>query len=450
MTAEAIVMNRSAVALAADSAVTFDSSAGIKTYDTANKLFELIKGSNIGIMIYNSAEINSTPWETVIKTYRHEHPTFSASHVQDYANHFLDYISAHTGLITPEDERITAEMMARYQIVANLVGVLFDSPERLVTDTGRIIKTRVRAAVNRILAEWNSQLQAVQDINTGNADLNSLRTTFRDPIITTAQEIFDENDIPYTRTQLQGVADNVLLSFTKYVDHPFDTGLVFAGFGTADYFPCMASAGISARFCGSALTYDDAVVRITAERRGHWETFAVDGPAKGWANGIHDQMRTAVVLHWGQWISHLLPKQLKSSLKDEGFTSDQMSKIVKSVGEIAKNQYGEFGQHMLNIEHSMFRDPMAASIELLPKDELAILAESLVNLTSLRHRMTIDQQNIVGGPIDVALISIGDGFVWLRRKHYFDNVLNPTWHLTHGASIRTRVTTSTGGSDDTS
>ena len=27
----------------------------------------------------------------------------------------------------------------------------------------------------------------------------------------------------------------------------------------------------------------------------------------------------------------------------------------------------------------------------------------------------------VGGPVDVAVISKGDGFVWIRRKNYFDS-----------------------------
>lgn len=60
----------------------------------------------------------------------------------------------------------------------------------------------------------------------------------------------------------------------------------------------------------------------------------------------------------------------------------------------------------------------------LPKDELAAMAESLVNLTKFRRRVTPERET-VGGPIDVAVITKGDGFVWVRRKHYFDPALNP-------------------------
>jgi len=59
----------------------------------------------------------------------------------------------------------------------------------------------------------------------------------------------------------------------------------------------------------------------------------------------------------------------------------------------------------------------------------------LVNLTSLKQRMNVQNVATVGGAIDVALISRGDGFVWLKRKHYFSSELNPSWHLTHHGKL---------------
>jgi hypothetical protein len=46
--------------------------------------------------------------------------------------------------------------------------------------------------------------------------------------------------------------------------------------------------------------------------------------------------------------------------------------------------------------------------------------------------MSIDQDETVGGPIDVAVISKGDGFVWIKRKHYFERDLNPHFFRNHG------------------
>jgi hypothetical protein len=33
----------------------------------------------------------------------------------------------------------------------------------------------------------------------------------------------------------------------------------------------------------------------------------------------------------------------------------------------------------------------------------------------------------VGGAVDVAVMTRGDGFVWIKRKHYFDPALNPRY-----------------------
>src|SRR5439155_24553324 len=60
-------------------------------------------------------------------------------------------------------------------------------------------------------------------------------------------------------------------------------------------------------------------------------------------------------------------------------------------------------------------EPVVNTVAALPKDELAAMAEALVNLTKFRRRVTPERET-VGGPIDVAVITKGDGFIWLRRK----------------------------------
>jgi hypothetical protein len=46
------------------------------------------------------------------------------------------------------------------------------------------------------------------------------------------------------------------------------------------------------------------------------------------------------------------------------------------------------------------------------------MAESLVNLTSFKRKVSMEVET-VSEPIDVAVISAGDGFIWINRKHYF-------------------------------
>src|SRR5438067_13845178 len=72
LTAEIAILNKGAVALAADSAVTIQIGGGQKIYNTVNKLFTLSKYQPVGAMIYGNSEFMGVPWESIIKEYRRE------------------------------------------------------------------------------------------------------------------------------------------------------------------------------------------------------------------------------------------------------------------------------------------------------------------------------------------------------------------------------------------
>jgi len=70
MTAEIAILNREAIALASDSAVTLMGNSSPKIFTSANKLFSLSKYQPVGIMIYQNASFMEVPWEVLIKIYR--------------------------------------------------------------------------------------------------------------------------------------------------------------------------------------------------------------------------------------------------------------------------------------------------------------------------------------------------------------------------------------------
>ena len=49
---------------------------------------------------------------------------------------------------------------------------------------------------------------------------------------------------------------------------------------------------------------------------------------------------------------------------------------------------------------------------------MAALAESLIDLTGF-HRILTFQQEGVGGPVDLAVITKNNGFTWLKRKSWY-------------------------------
>lgn len=66
MTAEVAILNKEAVALAADSAVTIDYKNNRKIFSSSNKLFALSKYAPVGIMVHGGAQHMGIPWETII------------------------------------------------------------------------------------------------------------------------------------------------------------------------------------------------------------------------------------------------------------------------------------------------------------------------------------------------------------------------------------------------
>ena len=58
-------------------------------------------------------------------------------------------------------------------------------------------------------------------------------------------------------------------------------------------------------------------------------------------------------------------------------------------------------------------------------EEMAALADSLIDLTGFQRILTFSQEG-VGGTVDLDFISKADGFTWIRRKNWYhkDNGLS--------------------------
>jgi len=82
-------------------------------------------------------------------------------------------------------------------------------------------------------------------------------------------------------------------------------------------------------------------------------------------------------------------------------------------------------------------------IALMPKVELIELAEALVSITAIERKATSDE-GTVGGPVDVAFISKHEGFVWIKRKHYFKPDLQSALLLAQISTDSKGVGTMTG------
>jgi len=108
MTCEIAIMNRQAIALAADSATTVthwvDGKEEQRFFKGANKIFQLSNHHPVGVMIHGTATLQEVPWELIIKDFRASLGDKSFNDLSGYANALFDFIKGHS-LLFPQSHQ---------------------------------------------------------------------------------------------------------------------------------------------------------------------------------------------------------------------------------------------------------------------------------------------------------------------------------------------------------
>jgi hypothetical protein len=131
MTAEVVVINKSAAALAADSAVTIDSGGTEKIYNSVDKIFELNERHPVGLMINGGLEFMGIPLATVVKLYRSKRQGVPQSTVVDYAADFLSYLA--TEISISDEEMKSHVWRLLFSAYRDIWQEITDSGRRLFT-----------------------------------------------------------------------------------------------------------------------------------------------------------------------------------------------------------------------------------------------------------------------------------------------------------------------------
>lgn len=204
------------------------------------------------------------------------------------------------------------------------------------------------------------------------------------------------------------------------------SGIVIAGFGEDELFPSLRNYFIEA-FVNGKLKYKGDEKKgndIGIETGAIVRSFAQSDVVYTFLEGI-DQKYRKNKREYLERIFSDYPSVLVENLRELKNLNVKRKRIIKSALEKSgKNLYKEYVKSMEKYSRQNFTDPILNIVRVLPIDELAAVAESLVNITSFKRKVSMAQET-VGGPIDVAVISKGDGFIWIKRKHYFKSELNP-------------------------
>lgn len=420
MTTEIAVLNKLGVALAADSAVTVTSGSAVrKIYVDANKMFELVKGKPVGIMVYGGGEVGGHPWETVAKAYRPE--AGPQDSLALYATHFLgfvaDYLVLHTSF---EQQKRTLHVLA-----GNLAGSLLESAQEEAGGmSGRL--ARRKYLVEMIAAtQDDASTRTVQEWARG-IDEAAVWKANEGVLMAAMPDSFEASTLPAgARRQLARLVLTLLLRIDR-IQGP-SSGLVVAGFGEKEPFPAIFDCQVYGLVLGSLMVVGKVHQAISNEKPGLISTFAQVDDAHAFISGIDPEVQKQITSFWSSWALEVVKSSTAIAKASFGRSQEPLTHYEKSMAELMTKSWSAFADFMNERQMDRRVRAIQESVAFLSKREIAEFAENLVDITSLRRRVSLDHAETVGGATDVAVISKGDGFVWLKRKHYFSAEFNPIW-----------------------
>ena len=412
MTAIVGVLNKHAIAVAADSAETVGD--GLKIYDKANKIFTLSKHHPVGIAIYNNAAFNSLiPWEIIIKMYRRQLGERPFNTLKEYVNDFIQYLENFQTSHLAKDELYTVtcdEVMDFWlsEVVSKLPNKKANSTDIEPTDV---------AILEGMLTSFKEAAQAKAKIpELSNVDYASffdcINKRFLTPILAMIIKAGGDKQVFSTL-----IPEALFEIFTRQiVSRPSYSGLAFFGYGEEEIYPSLFEIRVFNSFVGQFYWREERVRAVS----NHGVAF------------IHPMAQTDVMQTYIEGISPQIEDTFRQITEDtmRNFLSN-LKKIAKpnpalsnAIGNIDLTPFMNYFQNSVDQFKAVATiRPLMATVSTMEKEDLAELAENLIYLTSLKRRITPNLES-VGGPVDVAIVSKGDGFIWLKRKHYFDPQLN--------------------------
>lgn len=417
MSAGVIIMNKNAVALAADSAVTIGNHLAI--HNSANKVFALSKVAPVGVITYANATFMNIPIEVIIKQYKHDLGCKRFDSLSDYVDGFLSYLTQHQTLFHFDQKEHDSVFQILENLFEGLKGDTEDLLKKAVFKKKRVLNaaelTEVYKNALELTKKYVKEMPFLQNPvisdyikeKYGNEIAEFLKKSFK---------YYSDEDIH----QMLQISCEV---FDKAFTRNGVVGLAFTGYGENEIFPSVIHINMLTIINNQVRYFIVNKSEINDQQHASIIPLAQDDVMRNFLTGIHDgferniitEVNAKLATHINQMYGNKVPEAIKAAL----FNSLQ-TVISTSIASAVQKQ------------SSSYFLPMYNSVGTLPIEELALVAESMINITSLRRRVALDNNiGTVGGPVDVAVITKADGLIWIRRKHFFDRKYNPQYFYSH-------------------
>ena len=421
MTSEVVVMNRMGIALAADSVVSiYANGVQKKRHDSAAKLFMLSEWHPVGIMVYNNASLLGVPWETILKLFRRFLGTAWFPRLEQYGEELVEFLVNNKSLF-PDDVQqkyLRKEFEAECHRILEEAQFFYDMlPLWKRVGDERALKERsaiIQEVIEERLKKWKSQEDAEGFTEKIAKDFLIGMSGEVNPII---MRVFSEWPVESTEVnKLNEIARHLV--FKQDLEIEGHTGLVIGGFGEDEHYPVVQHIEICGMYEGILKHEGSTVERICEENPSYVESYAdseaVNDFLYGASDRVLDEVDKAVEV-----IRNGPGEALQSVTGMRKAKKEELIRATEAKSESRAKHVREKIQLLIARRFGGILDVA----EILPLKELASVASTLVRLSSFDKQLSLEAET-VGEPIDVAVISKGDGFIWINRKHYFNAELN--------------------------
>ncbi|MFW5807731.1 MAG: hypothetical protein ACOCWH_01615 [Spirochaetota bacterium] len=422
MTAEIAIMNKNYAALAADSAVSTSFNDSKRIYPSARKLFMLSSHQPIGIMVYGKADFMEIGWEKIIKLYCDRSTCVSFPTVREYADDFLRYLEAESRYYSDDQQEnyFSQTVFRFFASIRDKVWKAVDSgdgdrgfPDRELSTVAESIIRECADSVENAEPNPGFVHEIPEDVY-----IETLQKKYGSVAGDTFDILFEE--IPVSRKMKKRAVNASLMLFCRQYSVMPPSGIVFAGFGSDELFPALCSYTVEGLLEGKLKYVHETSTRVSVNRSAVIIPFARTETVFSFMEGIDPEYLRYIQAELRGYCG-LAAKKTASVIRDRYGVSD--GTLEEAIQEILASDLEDFLSDLSDWGHVHYTTPVLNMVDISPIDELARMAELLVGLASYKRDISSDQET-VGGPVDVAVISKVDGFVWIRRKEYYDRELN--------------------------
>jgi len=423
MTTEIAILNKSGLALAADSAmtVTIHGPGGHdkKIHNTANKVFTLSKHAPVAAMIYDNSYLMEIPWETIIKQFRNHLARKRFSTLKQYADEFLQFLGE---LPISEESESRYILQGAYALSGDIRSDLDKFVALTIKAAGCVTEVEIKAKLSDLIAEQSRHFyEPTRDSGFSKEQKTQLCTKYEDRIIEAAKQIFE--NLPLTLCDRAEFVRAVVE--TALVGTRIHSGVVIAGFGEDELYPSFYNHEISGVILGRVISRLEESQTINDTNDAVIAPFAQSNDVRTFMEGMGQDITEFFEKALSEVARRYVPEKLVEGLRKTLIINDGklMDSILHVAQEVGNGAFDEVTRRLQELKYTRYINPVLQATRFLQKGELAMMAETLVNLVSFRKQVTMEAET-VGGPIDVVVITKGDGFVWIKRKSYFSPELN--------------------------